>query len=322
LHVAGGLNVASQRVAFAIFAVFPLLGEAAGPAQAQCTLCAIEWNGGRVTGLGGLPGATYSQAKSINGAGESVGYSVIGGLFGSHYATEWSGGKAIALPGLPGSTYSEANGVNNAGRVVGISLIGVGDSVATEWNGGKATALGGLPGFSISVANGVNNAGQVVGYSESGGIFLHNEATEWSGGKVIDLGGPAGSTDSVADGINDSGQAVGWSVIGFLSSATEWSGGKAKNLGGLPGSVSSEAVSINDSGVAVGNSVADFAHGFVLPPSSGAAARSRTSEVCRAPRSTKPTASTTPGRWWERALSAAWNTQPSGAAAASSIWAN
>ena len=106
--------------ALAIFAVVPLLGEAAGPAQAQCTLCAIEWSGGRVTSLGSLLGATYSQAKSINDAGLAVGYTQIGGPVGPHYATEWSGGKAVLLPGLPGSTYSEANGVNNGGLAVGI----------------------------------------------------------------------------------------------------------------------------------------------------------------------------------------------------------
>ena len=145
--------------ALAIFAVVPLLGEAAGSAHAQCTLCAIEWSRGRVASLGGLLGATYSRANSINGAGLAVGYTQIGGPFGPQYATEWSGGKAIALPGLLGSTHSEANGVNNAGLAVGDSYLSTG-AAATEWSGGKATALGALPGFSVSFAKASTTRGR------------------------------------------------------------------------------------------------------------------------------------------------------------------
>ena len=55
---------------------------------------ATEWSRGRVINLGGLPGSTDSIAEAINDAGQVVGYSDVGGLFGGvGYATEWSRGK-------------------------------------------------------------------------------------------------------------------------------------------------------------------------------------------------------------------------------------
>jgi uncharacterized membrane protein len=83
---------------------------------------ATEWSGGHVINLGGLPGATASDALSINDAGQVVGYSYYY-ICGSNifYATEWSGGRVINLGGLPGFTYSQAFSINDAGQVVGIS---------------------------------------------------------------------------------------------------------------------------------------------------------------------------------------------------------
>ncbi len=76
---------------------------------------AAEWSGGSVINLGGLPGSAFSEASSINDAGQAVGVSDVGFHY---YATEWSGGSVINLGGLPGSTFSEALGINNAGQVV------------------------------------------------------------------------------------------------------------------------------------------------------------------------------------------------------------
>jgi hypothetical protein len=56
-----------------IFAVVGLLGETVGSARAQCgTGCATEWSGGSVINLQPLPGTPFTQAYSINDAGQAV----------------------------------------------------------------------------------------------------------------------------------------------------------------------------------------------------------------------------------------------------------
>ena len=55
-----------------IFAAVCLLGETAGSAHAQY---AVEWSGGGVINLRGLPGATYSIAYGLNDFGQAVGSS-------------------------------------------------------------------------------------------------------------------------------------------------------------------------------------------------------------------------------------------------------
>jgi uncharacterized membrane protein len=162
----------------ALFAAVCLLGETASSTHAQCVSsfenisCATEWSGGSVINLGGLPGASESQAFSINDAGRAVGLSLVGGV---SYATEWSGGSIINLGGLPGSTNSIAKGINGAGQAVGVSLIGGGDQ-AVEWSGGSVISLGGFPN---SQALSINDAGKVVGVS----VFTPSsvpESSAWS----------------------------------------------------------------------------------------------------------------------------------------------
>ena len=60
---------------------------------------AVEWSGGSVIDLPGLPGSTQSDAFAINNLGQVAGYSDVGGI---RYAVEWSGGSVIDLGNLPG----------------------------------------------------------------------------------------------------------------------------------------------------------------------------------------------------------------------------
>ena len=74
---------------------------------------AAEW-----INLGGLPGSTDSIAEAINDAGQVVGYSDVGGLFGGvGYATEWSRGRMINL----GEGFN-ATAINDAGQVSSSSV--------------------------------------------------------------------------------------------------------------------------------------------------------------------------------------------------------
>jgi uncharacterized membrane protein len=87
---------------------------------------AVEWSGGQVIDLGGLPGSTSAAAESINDHGQVAGWSsgpTSGGYFSQ--ATEWSGGQVIDLVGLPGGIYTWASGINDLGQVVGYSYSGL-----------------------------------------------------------------------------------------------------------------------------------------------------------------------------------------------------
>jgi probable HAF family extracellular repeat protein len=109
----------------------------------------------RVINLGVLPGSIFSEANSINDAGQAVGIDLVSP--GGAFAVEWSNGQVINLGGLPGSTDNAAASINDAGQVVGTSFVG-GVTVATEWSNGQAIDLG--PG----VAFRINDTGQAAGY--------------------------------------------------------------------------------------------------------------------------------------------------------------
>jgi hypothetical protein len=73
----------------AVLAAVCLLGEKIGSAHAQNL--GVEWSGGSIRNLGGLPGSTGGEATGINDAGHV------------NYATEWSGAADSAVPQhLPG----------------------------------------------------------------------------------------------------------------------------------------------------------------------------------------------------------------------------
>jgi probable HAF family extracellular repeat protein len=77
---------------------------------------AVEWSGGAVIDLGGLPGSTQSRALGINDSGQVVGTS-------DSVATEWSGGAVIDLGALAGALTSEANAINGSGQIVGFITV-------------------------------------------------------------------------------------------------------------------------------------------------------------------------------------------------------
>ena len=81
-----------------IFAAVCLLGETAGSARSQY---AVEWSGGGVINLRGLPGATYSIANGLDDFGQAVG---VGSPRRLNFedAVKCSSGHVINLGGLPG----------------------------------------------------------------------------------------------------------------------------------------------------------------------------------------------------------------------------
>jgi len=85
------------------------------------------WSNGRLTDLGTLPGATFSQAYGINNHGQIVGYTDFD-------AFVWQRGKMTALPRLTTGNTS-AQDINDRGQIVGTSVTDpdFGDYHAVLW---------------------------------------------------------------------------------------------------------------------------------------------------------------------------------------------
>ena len=93
--------------------------------------------------LQGLPRSTFTEATSINNAGQVVGESQVGNVI---YAVEWSNGNVINLGSLPGAGTNLPLSINDAGKAVGYTYIGSSAfTTATEWDDGSAINLGGFP---------------------------------------------------------------------------------------------------------------------------------------------------------------------------------
>ena len=197
-------------------------------------------------GLGGA--ALTSQALSINGSGQIVGYSSTAD--GSTHATVWNNGVPTDL-GTLGGTLSVAYKINASGQIVGYSSTADGSIRATVWNNGVPNALT-TRGGTLTEAFDINASGQIVGNSDSANGYNH--ATVWNNGVPTDLGTLGGSY-SYASGINASGQIVGYSSTADGSiRATVWNNGVPTDLGTLGGSISG-AYDINASGQIVGSSL-------------------------------------------------------------------
>jgi probable HAF family extracellular repeat protein len=83
---------------------------------------AVEWQNGNVTDLGGLNGAYYSGADSINNSGDIVGSSRTDQTDGAPtHAVLYRQGGITDLGTLQGDTNSSASYINDSGQIVGSS---------------------------------------------------------------------------------------------------------------------------------------------------------------------------------------------------------
>jgi probable HAF family extracellular repeat protein len=114
--------------------------------------------------LGTLGGGTYSDAQSINDAGQVVGYSDKG----SGSFITGPDGMGMRDLGTLGGGYSIAYGINDTGQAAGYSYTASGDIHAfITGPGGEGmmdlNSLVDLPGgLVLTEAAGINNAGQVI----------------------------------------------------------------------------------------------------------------------------------------------------------------
>ncbi|MBW4052828.1 MAG: hypothetical protein HIU85_15450 [Proteobacteria bacterium] len=85
-------------------------------------LHAVTWLNGNITDLGGLQGADYSAAYSVNSGGDIVGGSRVGQASGAPtHAFLYHGGAMTDLGTLAGDTDSSASSTNDSGQIVGSS---------------------------------------------------------------------------------------------------------------------------------------------------------------------------------------------------------
>lgn len=205
---------------------------------------AVRWDatGTVATELGNLGtaalGFTNSFARSINGAGTTVGWAnKYDGRYLGRRAVRWEARGTIAtelghlgVDGSSGTSDSEAYAINDAGTVVGWADKTIGNvsygSRAVRWEAGgtAATELGNLgttpSGSTNAYAFAVNSAGTAVGWADkydSGGT-LGNRAVRWDAGgtAATELGhlgtSRQGRTSASAIAINAAGIAVGWAA--------------------------------------------------------------------------------------------------------------
>ncbi len=172
-----------------------------------------------------VPNGNLSTARSINQAGQVVGWSTVGsrrlaryGRLAAHaflWRRHGESGVMRDLGILPGWVSSYACGINHQGEITG----SVGDAncdprgiepdnhaAAFLWRSGKMRSLGTLPGSKNSEAFGINDSTEIVGSCDG-------QAVVWRLGKITDLNtclpsGPDWILEE-AQAINNRGQIVG-----------------------------------------------------------------------------------------------------------------
>jgi probable HAF family extracellular repeat protein len=247
---------------------------------------AFQWQDGKMTDLGALPGGFSSYTNGINSEGQVVGQSqngLIDSVTGvpEFVAAVWQDGRVLDL-GTFGGGFSLATANNNQ-LVVGCAFNDVLDSFtptgvfyglgieprqlrAFQWQGLQLRDLGTLGGPD-ACAVWINDRGQIVGASFTNPTV--NPATGlptldpflWEHGTMLDLGTLGGSV-GLANMINKRGQIIGQSSLAknpgacltFLAPGCHgflWQRGTIYDLRTLGGNVSS-ANWLNDKGEVVG----------------------------------------------------------------------
>jgi probable HAF family extracellular repeat protein len=162
---------------------------------------AVRWTGGVPDAFGTLGTGLFSDARSIDSAGVTVGssYTDGGGLLGIHAFRTRADGSLFDL--TPVADTARAEGINDAGQIAGYR-----DGRAVRWEGGSVLDLG-TAGFGFSFGSAINDSGQVAGSvsSSSGNVERIFRYTDGIG--MVVLGGLG--EHNVALGMNNAGDVVG-----------------------------------------------------------------------------------------------------------------
>jgi probable HAF family extracellular repeat protein len=224
---------------------------------------AAAWFNGQATDLGTLPGGKFSDARSINDAGQIVGNAdtMPQGLFLSpiQRAVTWNAGNISDL-GTLGGPSSAAYGINAAGQIVGSAETTTVDN--SSYNGYPIYYGGGVNGGNPAPGSGNNNNG-----GGNGG------AAGAPGGN--NPGGSTGGNNTNPIGVGAIGRAAAVRTRGigdtYVAHAYLYSNGKMHDLNSAIDSTSGwelvQAVNINDIGQIVGFGLLNKRiHAFLLTP--------------------------------------------------------
>jgi hypothetical protein len=134
---------------------------------------AVLWSpSGKATVLQDVGGQGFSFTQSLNGTGQTVGFSRTAS---GQDAVLWSrSGKATVLQDAGGQGNSVAGAINDFGWSVGHSNTATGSDAVLWSPSGKATDLGAVlgPAWSDTQAVGINDLGDIVGSGDlKGGTF-------------------------------------------------------------------------------------------------------------------------------------------------------
>lgn len=157
------------------------------------------------------PGATFTDVRGLNNAGEIVGYTNLGGF-------RYSAGTYSLLPPAPGGLQTSAHGINDDGLIIGSAQPADGSSSVGFILDGTTYAYFSYPGRTHTHARNINAAGVVTGYAVNLGAsasglddnvgFIYDPV----GMTFTDVVAPTGSF-VIAQGINTAGQVTGSAII-------------------------------------------------------------------------------------------------------------
>ena len=133
---------------------------------------AFFWDGAAIHDLGSLStgfGSNYSEALSVNDAGDAVGYSGVSAV--AYHAAYWHNGTITDLGTLPGDTVSKAWSINNHGQIVGVSgTVGIEAQHAVLWQNGQIYDLSQVfHNAEITAAFNINDRGQIAAVGNGNG---------------------------------------------------------------------------------------------------------------------------------------------------------
>lgn len=152
------------------------------------------------------PGATFTDVRGLNSAGEIVGYTNLGGF-------RYSAGNYSLLPPAPDGLQTSAHGINDDGLIIGSAAPADGSSSVGFILDGTSYGFFSYPGRTHTHARSINAAGVVTGFavnhdlSDNVGFIYDPVAMTFT-----DVVAPTGSF-VIAQGINTAGQVTGSAII-------------------------------------------------------------------------------------------------------------